>query len=98
MSFWKKRQQPTSRYRVCLVDENLDQYSTWKFIPTDCIVIWTTEELRSDKKTKITRYMLHETGIDAVGLCYVDTPAPLSVYPGDTVTLEVRFDRKEYKG
>jgi hypothetical protein len=78
-----------NNYRVCLVDENLNQITGWRFLDSDGFVEWEPGEVYPHRYgTTIESYLIHDTHTDSLGVCWTDLIMQVKV--GDRVELRVR--------
>jgi hypothetical protein len=78
-----------ANYRACLVDDNLNQITRWRYLDEGGYVEWEPNEVYPLRYgTMVRRYLVHDTLTDALGVCWTDAIGYLNL--GDRVTLQVR--------
>lgn len=84
-----------TRYRTCLVNNNLDQISDWKFIPEAGPVKWKKDELKVTELTEVRKYLVHDTVTDAIGIAHTDMPNWIG--KRDTIEMTISFQEGKYR-
>jgi len=72
-----------TRYRACLVDDDLEQLTLWAPVDPDGTARW--DEVFAKEPIRCTRYLVHEVALDLITIRLLS--APIFLCKGDTARM-----------